>query len=385
MFLLLLVSSFFLLKSGMIDPGIMLKNNQNDIKDTKNVEKKQNIRIRQLGYVQKYKICETCYLIRPLRSNHCNTCNNCVIRFDHHCPWIGTCVGNRNYPIFFIFLCTLNIMQLFTMVICIVYIVLIIKKDSNEKIQERFGKSIMFIYIFIYVCITMIFTTELFIFHIKLVLKNITTKEELKNLFKNPFGNLYQRKKSWNFKNIIFPKRAKMSLIEILKYNKKMLENQNKYIKSKNKRIGSKDTFLGDLEISFDKNIDSKGELINEKKIDLENNINNLKNSNDENGKNISDLLNKNSNDKKDNNELEVEVEVKLRESPRNKTLSSNTNNCNIVDSQKYIPKPINNSIINNEQEFHQIDINVNEIITQKSLGSNQLLNRADKEEIISK
>ena len=376
MFLLLLVSSYFLCKSGIIDPGIMLKNNENDIKDTKNIEKKKSIRIRQLGYVQKYKICETCYLIRPLRSNHCNTCNNCVIRFDHHCPWIGTCVGTRNYPIFFIFLCTLNIMQLFTIVICIVYIALIIKKDSNE-----FKKSIMYIYIFIYVCITMIFTTKLFIFHIKLILKNINKKEKLKKLFKNPFGNLFKRKKTWNYNNIIFPKRAKMSLIEILKYNKKMFEYQDKYIKRKNKKIESKDTFLGDIEISFDKNIDSKGEFINEKKIDLENGINNIKNSINENGKNISDLLNKNSNDKKDNNE----VEVKLRESPRNKSLSSNTNNFNIADSQKYIPKPINNSIINNKQEFHQIGNNVNEIITEKTIETNQFLNGADKEEMISK
>jgi uncharacterized protein YcsI (UPF0317 family) len=100
MIFLFLISCFFLFTSAMIDPGIMLRGHINDTKKTNDEYKSKPIYIRQLGYIREYKICDTCYLIRPLRSTHCNTCDNCVIRFDHHCPWIGTCVGMRNYSYF---------------------------------------------------------------------------------------------------------------------------------------------------------------------------------------------------------------------------------------------------------------------------------------------
>jgi len=37
-------------------------------------------------------------------ARHCGTCNRCVLALDHHCVWVGTCVGGGNRHRFLLFL-----------------------------------------------------------------------------------------------------------------------------------------------------------------------------------------------------------------------------------------------------------------------------------------
>ncbi|KAF8514768.1 DHHC palmitoyltransferase-domain-containing protein [Gautieria morchelliformis] len=50
--------------------------------------------------------CATCNIRRPERAHHCGICRRCVVKMDHHCPWLGGCIGHRTYPAFIHFLLT---------------------------------------------------------------------------------------------------------------------------------------------------------------------------------------------------------------------------------------------------------------------------------------
>lgn len=64
----------------------------------------------------------------------------------------------------------------------------------------------MSIYLIIFEGITMIFITGLFFYRFKLVTRNITTKEEIKNFYENPQGNPYSRNDKYiNLTQSLFP------------------------------------------------------------------------------------------------------------------------------------------------------------------------------------
>lgn len=55
------------------------------------------------------RFCKKCQTTKPDRAHHCSTCRRCVLKMDHHCPWLGTCVGLKNYKAFLLFLIYLTL------------------------------------------------------------------------------------------------------------------------------------------------------------------------------------------------------------------------------------------------------------------------------------
>ncbi|ETO08537.1 hypothetical protein RFI_28851, partial [Reticulomyxa filosa] len=49
------------------------------------------------------QFCYRCKFLRPMRSKHCYDCDRCVIKFDHHCPFMGNCIGGYNHRYFVLF------------------------------------------------------------------------------------------------------------------------------------------------------------------------------------------------------------------------------------------------------------------------------------------
>jgi len=48
----------------------------------------------------KATFCKRCCKPRPDRAHHCRICGVCVLRMDHHCPWINNCVGFNTQKFF---------------------------------------------------------------------------------------------------------------------------------------------------------------------------------------------------------------------------------------------------------------------------------------------
>lgn len=49
---------------------------------------------------QRYCWCDECDNYQPPGGAHCPDCNVCVAGFDHHCVWMGTCIGKNNFKSF---------------------------------------------------------------------------------------------------------------------------------------------------------------------------------------------------------------------------------------------------------------------------------------------
>ncbi|XP_023020428.2 palmitoyltransferase ZDHHC6 [Leptinotarsa decemlineata] len=55
-------------------------------------------------YCNYLQFCGVCHGYKAPRSHHCRKCGRCILKMDHHCPWINNCVGWGNHAHFTFFL-----------------------------------------------------------------------------------------------------------------------------------------------------------------------------------------------------------------------------------------------------------------------------------------
>ena len=48
--------------------------------------------------------CLTCYITYSIRGRHCNICDICIAGYDHHCFFLGVCIGEKNKMKYILFL-----------------------------------------------------------------------------------------------------------------------------------------------------------------------------------------------------------------------------------------------------------------------------------------
>lgn len=138
-----------LLWAGVRDPGIIPASyvspdaKLNIGKKYRRIQSKEarvHYWINQSHHLHRLKWCESCNIFRPKGASHCNECNNCVAGFDHHCRWMGTCVGRRNYGQFLWLVIFEILTALFTMATCITHM---IRNSIYKSDEEQLGAAVL--------------------------------------------------------------------------------------------------------------------------------------------------------------------------------------------------------------------------------------------------
>ncbi|XP_016968240.1 palmitoyltransferase ZDHHC20-B isoform X3 [Drosophila biarmipes] len=125
------------------------------------------------------RFCEKCKIIKPDRAHHCSVCSCCVLKMDHHCPWVNNCVNFYNYKYFVLFLGYALVYCLYVAFTSLHDFVDFWKVGAGQLNAGGMGRFHILFLFFIAIMFA-ISLVSLFGYHIYLVLMNRTTLESFR-------------------------------------------------------------------------------------------------------------------------------------------------------------------------------------------------------------
>lgn len=178
-----------------------------------NIQEYQNIstlytlfvELMTTGKATETNCCYSCEIARPLRSKHCGRCNQCVPRFDHHCPFFNNDIAYSNYHNFLWFLI---LVPIHFVMLAKQYLLAYQTNNLNEttlpafifNIPRSFGLDpkwgLLGFHIFmLHYTMYLIFDIMLFTQHLYFLVTGHTTNEVMN---KHRYGYLQMEGMSWN-------------------------------------------------------------------------------------------------------------------------------------------------------------------------------------------
>ncbi|KAJ4148587.1 hypothetical protein LMH87_003051 [Akanthomyces muscarius] len=138
------------------------------------------------------RFCKKCQARKPDRAHHCSTCKRCVLKMDHHCPWLATCVGLHNYKAFLLFLCYTTLLCFYSFAVSGTWVWTQIISGITEEVDNLMPVNYIMLSVMsgIIGIVLAIFTG----WHIMLSLRGQTTIECLeKTRYLSPLRRSYNR------------------------------------------------------------------------------------------------------------------------------------------------------------------------------------------------
>ncbi|KAI0029265.1 DHHC palmitoyltransferase-domain-containing protein, partial [Vararia minispora EC-137] len=120
--------------------------------------------------------CRICWAPKPERAHHCSACGRCVLKMDHHCPWIGAkCVGHRTYPAFLFFLLAITLYASYATALAIHGLVFVFQNPISLDNQT----PLHMLFLAVMGVAFSLVVGSFFAYHVYLVLTNQTTIEHI--------------------------------------------------------------------------------------------------------------------------------------------------------------------------------------------------------------
>eukprot|EP00249_Psilotum_nudum_P020640 c27789_g1_i1 orf=734-1756(+) len=78
-----------------------------------------NFHLVHKGTLEGHRFCIFCKRPKPPGAHHCRSCKACVLEMDHHCPFVGNCIGAANQRHFILFLLYAVLSNIYVLVMSI--------------------------------------------------------------------------------------------------------------------------------------------------------------------------------------------------------------------------------------------------------------------------
>ncbi|XP_075992396.1 putative palmitoyltransferase ZDHHC24 [Anticarsia gemmatalis] len=134
-----------------------------------------------------WTLCTVCECLRPPRSWHCNTCDICVLKRDHHCTFFACCVGYYNQRYFMWFTFYIFVAMVYALYFNIKFLSMFITWNHGLVLIKfifplasfvlDFNDESIYVFLVVLNVIVGIFTGFLFFYHLNNILKGRVVPE----------------------------------------------------------------------------------------------------------------------------------------------------------------------------------------------------------------